>query len=88
MRIGAGTTRPWPQPAPRVALIVVAPLPGERRKSSSLVVVTRRWRSKWLRAMCMGEAAKCREGRCDHAQGLARGIERCRAVPRADVHGG
>lgn len=67
---------------PKFALVPVRPLPGERRKSSSLVIVERPWRSKWATATCMGAARACRTGTCRHAAAIAEGVPRCRPAPR------
>lgn len=67
---------------PRCVLVVVPPLPGERRKSSSLVMLLRAWRSKWWRVRCMGEAKRCQAGTCVHVQRVCAAYARCRAESR------
>lgn len=69
---------------PRAALLVVPPLPGERRKSSSLIVATRPWRSKWWRVACMGAARKCKAGECIHVEHVCHGHRYARPVARED----
>jgi hypothetical protein len=66
----------------RFAMVIVRPLPGERRKRSSLVLVERPWRSKWSTAVCMGAARGCRAGACRHAAAVAELVPRCRPAAR------
>lgn len=68
----------------KIAVVVVKPLPGERRKHSSLVLVERPWRSKWSRAVCMGQARKCKAGECIHVEYISRLNSRCRPSARHD----
>lgn len=53
---------------PKIGLVVLKPLPGERRKSSHLIIVERRWRSKWVEIRCAGQAKACKAGECRHVQ--------------------
>jgi hypothetical protein len=62
---------------PRITLMVIPPLPGERRKSSSLVLLLRGWRSKWWRVACMGPAKRCMGNDCIHVQHVCHRYARC-----------
>lgn len=63
-------------------MVIMPPLPGERRKSSMLLLCFRNWRSKWIRVLCMGGAKKCRAGECQHAEALVAQLPRAKAHPR------
>lgn len=51
-------------------MLLVPPLPGERRKGNSLVMASRKYRSKWWTAVCMGGAKKCIAGECRHVEAI------------------
>jgi hypothetical protein len=47
-------------------IIILEPLPGERRKTNLPMLCFRNWRSKWWRVQCVGEAKACEAGECRH----------------------
>ncbi len=53
-----------------IVMCPIPPLPGERRKSPSLVLATRMPRSKWWDIRCMGGAKKCAAGECRHLEAM------------------
>lgn len=75
-------TNPAQSRRAKFAMVIVKPEPSERRKSSSLVLVERPWRSKWSKALCIGQARACREGTCKHAAAVAESAVRCRPAAR------
>jgi hypothetical protein len=79
--VSSGVTEAYDR-KPKFSLVVMAPLPGERRKSSMLLLCLRNWRSKWTRVRCMGAAANCIAGTCRHARELSAAIERAHPEPR------
>jgi hypothetical protein len=69
---------------PKVGMLVLKPLPGERRKSSELLLVWRPWRSKWARVECMGSARACVVGECRHVRYVCERYRRCRPQARKE----
>jgi hypothetical protein len=61
-----------------ILMLILKPLPGERQKSSSLLILTRNWRSKWVRVTCCGQAKRCKAGTCRHVQYVCETYPRCR----------
>jgi hypothetical protein len=54
------------------------------RKSAHLVLVSRRYRSKWWTVKCMGGGKRCTSGVCKHAAVVLDGLppERSRVAAR------
>jgi hypothetical protein len=68
--------------SPKVGLLVLKPLPGERQKSSHLLMIVKPWRSKWARVQCFGEARACRAGECRHVGYVVDTYGRVKSEPR------
>lgn len=73
----------WSAPHRPTTWMVGTPIPPGR-KHRHLVMVKKPWRSKYLRAICMGEGKRCRAGTCKHAESVAAFFRRCKPAPRTE----
>ncbi len=63
---------------PEIVLLVLPPLPRERRKRNLVMLLHRSYRSKWWRVECVNEAKACKSNACRHVEAVCLGYARCR----------